>query len=269
MSKKEVATIDEAQEVATYDYGDSTGFEQTTGADLTVPFVSVLQALSPAVTDEEPEGARPGMLINSVTRELYDADKGIVFQPAYYETTYVEWIPREDGGGRVGNHDKESDVVRDAIADNDGNRFGRLKVGENDLIETTYCYGNILEDDGDEVLGFACLTFTSTKLKVWKNFHTAMFTLKGRPPIFANRVRVSSKKEKNDHGTFFNFKVEPFNTTFRDSLIPPSSPMLAEGAELHRMVKEGLAVVNYDATHADAAKADPDAPVLDDDEIPF
>ena len=48
--------------------------------DLALPFLKVLGQLSPEVNKRDAkyvEGAQPGMIVNSVTNELYDGEKGI------------------------------------------------------------------------------------------------------------------------------------------------------------------------------------------------
>ena len=51
-----------------FDYGEysHSGFEGTTVNDLSIPFINVLQPLSPEVTDQTIEGAKAGDLLNSV-----------------------------------------------------------------------------------------------------------------------------------------------------------------------------------------------------------
>ena len=106
MTKQEVAKTAPAGAVATYDYGgdQGAGFEDTSGSDLSVPFLGILQSNSPQVEDKDPTGSEPGMLFNTVTRELVSSEDGVVFLPCHKETAYVEWVPRNKGGGFVGLH---------------------------------------------------------------------------------------------------------------------------------------------------------------------
>ena len=53
---------------------DSKGFENMTQDDMALPFVRILGQLSPQVTDGDAkyiEGAKPGMIYNTVTCLLY------------------------------------------------------------------------------------------------------------------------------------------------------------------------------------------------------
>ena len=57
---------------------DAKGFENMTQDDLALPFVRILGQLSPQVTDGDAkyiDGAKPGMIYNTVTSELYDGKK--------------------------------------------------------------------------------------------------------------------------------------------------------------------------------------------------
>jgi hypothetical protein len=66
-----------------------------------VPFLGILQALSPACqrgTPEAIEGAQPGKLINIVTREIMDDATVSVLRRSH---TLCYWNPREKGGGFI------------------------------------------------------------------------------------------------------------------------------------------------------------------------
>ena len=86
-----------------------TGLEDTTTEDFAIPFIRVLQPMSPQLQRQHGsyvEGAKAGDLYNTVTGESYDGEKGISIVPCAYNKKYIEWIPREKGGGLVNaNHD--------------------------------------------------------------------------------------------------------------------------------------------------------------------
>lgn len=264
--KKELAKVQKGGAVAVSDYGSDSGagFEGTTGADLSVPFLSILQSNSPQVEENMVEGAESGMLFNTVTRELAKGDEGIIFLPCHKELAFVEWVPRDKGGGFVGLHDPNGDVVKKAIEDNDGNRIGKLKTGANDLIETHYVYGLILAEDGETSMGFAVISFTSTKIKPFRDWITAMYTMKGKPPMFANRAKIRTIKQKNDFGTFYNFRIDPYDKTWVKSLIDPvaGKELLTEGRDFREMVTSGMARAAFETQNAagNDAESTGDAP---------
>ena len=94
---------------------DAKGFDNMTQDDLALPFVRILGQLSPQVTAGDSkyiESAKPGMIYNTVTSELYDGKKGIKVIPCYYKKDYPEWSDRGDGpGAPVAVHMPNSPVI--------------------------------------------------------------------------------------------------------------------------------------------------------------
>lgn len=267
MSKNEVAKVEKGGAVATFDYGDDAGagFEGTKGSDLSIPFLGILQSNSPQVEDKDPEGAESGMLFNTVTRELISGETGLVFLPCHKEgPVWVEWVPRNKGGGFVGLHDPESDEVKNGepiMHPETGKPTRKLRCGENELIETYYVYGLILDEDGGDTVGFAVISFTSTKIKPYRDWVTAMYTLKGKPPMFANRARIRTTKQKNESGTFYNFRIDPFAETWAKSLINPAEQgdLLTQAKDFREMVVSGMARAAFETERAagDGGGAEP------------
>ncbi len=68
------------------------GAQNITQEDLALPFLKVLGQLSPEVNKRDAkyvEGAEPGMILNTVTNELYDGKKGInVIASSLQKTIY-------------------------------------------------------------------------------------------------------------------------------------------------------------------------------------
>ncbi len=250
--------------VVGYDYGDESGagFEGTKGSDLSIPFLAILQSNSPQVETEDPKGSKSGMIYNTVTRELIKGDDGIPFMPVHKDHVFVEWVPRNKGGGFVGLHDPSSQEVKDAIARNDGQRIGKLLMASgNELIETHYVYGLLLTSDGADTTGFAVVSYTSTKIKPCRDWFTAMYTMKGRPPLFANRAKLTTVKQQNDKGTFYNFRIDPLlgGGNWAEALINPATEgaLLTEAREFREMVTSGMARAAFETQDA-AGKEDPE-----------
>ncbi len=231
---------------ADYDY-EATGFENQTRDDRSTPYLTLLQTNSPQcaeVADGGIEGAKPGMFMNSATEEVYDGrDEGILLVPAYTEHLYVEYRPRDEGGGFVGIHPFDGDVVRQAKQE--AVAFNRLSVHGNDLTEAFYVYGVLC--DGDEPIGGIVVPFTSTKIKAYKKWNTRVSTLlvprsdgrRATPPLFAHLVRIKSLKQENQHGKFFIFEISPANGDVKNSLLPPNDPRVQAGEALMKSVSAG------------------------------
>ncbi len=228
-----------------------TGYENLSGSDLSLPFLNVLQGISPEVADNNPEGARAGMFINSITKELVDGEKqGVVFQPVLTENKFVEWVPREKGGGWVAEYDPTDPYVRQAQQYSAARNldYGKIETENgNQLVETIYFYGHILDDSGEDIQGFAVLSCTSMKIKPAKAFRTVMrTTLKGKIPLWGWRTRIFTVKEKNEKGTFHTIQFKPLSgNNWIDGALLPDSPLYAEGKALREMIQAGKAKVDF------------------------
>lgn len=231
---------------AAADYGDmaGAGFENQTSADVAVPFLGVLQGLSPEVGKGPKgiKGASPGMLINTVTKELFDGDTGVIFQPVDTRHVFVEWKPRDQGGGFVAEHATDAKVVLDCKANQE---FGSYKTpAGNDLIETFYVTGLMHRSDNlDEQAANApepmMIAFSSTKIRPYKAIMTRLRTVKGNPPLFAHRIRITTAHEERDSGASENFSLKPLvNDDVKASLIPARL-----GNDLHPLLVAGQALL--------------------------
>ena len=97
------------------------GSQNMTQEDLALPFLKVLGQLSPEVNKRDGkyvEGAEPGMILNSVTNEVFDGTKGVQVLPVFYERKLVEWQDRgESKGAPVAIHNAESDIMSQTTRD--------------------------------------------------------------------------------------------------------------------------------------------------------
>lgn len=253
----EVKEEESKQLPAAFDYGEDVGvgYEEVSNEDFAIPFLSVLQALSPQVGGENPiEGAKAGMLYNTVTEELIDGKQGLEFVPAHRDHCFIEWVPRDKGGGFVARHDITSDVV--TKAKQDATSFGQYKTPDgNDLVETFYLYGVAIKPEGD--VEPVVIGFTSTKIKVYKKFMTRvnMFQLnqggrKIQPPLFAHRVKLTTASEKNNKGQFHNFALSSAEGSLKDSLLPPDDERFMAAKQLRDLVVSGQARAAHESQDA-------------------
>lgn len=260
----ELAVVEENLPPAVYDYGDDAGagFEDMGRDDFATPFLYVLQPTSPiTMTNDE---ARPGMLINTVSGELYKAEKakgagheGISFIPVFRQHQLIEWKPRDDkggGGGFVGVHEVGGEAEQWA---KENCKFGdwKTKAG-NDLISTFSVYGLIVKPDGsfEQVV----TPFTSTKIKCYRHWMTRLKMLrvpgpKGNvtPPIYAHRWRLTTLLQKNDKGQFYIFEVNFDGGNAPESRLDPASEIYAEARSFHELCRDGIAKPNYEKATVD------------------
>lgn len=242
-------------EAGDFDYGDDSGagFETTKGSDLSIPFLNVLQSNSPDVQKCQDGSIILGMIKNSVTGE-YIKRSGFNFLPVHKEEAFVEWVPRIKGGGFVKLHAPDSEEVAKALEANGGRMPKKgadgkkipVMIGANELVETYYVYGLLIDEAGENTNGFAVIAFTSTKIKPYRDWLTSMFMIKGRPPMYAIRAHISTEVQTNESGTFANIKIGPQSEgNWVKSLVGRSSPLYAEGKAFQEMVINGLARADF------------------------
>jgi len=185
----------------------SSGLENIHQEDLATPRLKVLMQLSPEL--EDIEGAKAGMIYNTVTNELYDGSAGIKVLPCAYQRQYVEWADRGQGSGAPINvYDASSDILTKTTRDE--NNKDRLENGN--YVETC---GNhfilLVEDNGNAT---PVLTMKATQLKKSRKWNSMMLNLKlnGKnglftPPSYSHYYRLKTVKEGNDKGSWYGWEV--------------------------------------------------------------
>jgi hypothetical protein len=208
--------------------------------DMALPFLVILQDLSPQTKKSKGEyilGAAPGMFLNTVTSTVYKGDPGILFIPALYQRTVIEWVPKDAGGGFVADHGlaRGTELLKQASR---GDK-GYVLANGNQLVETAYHFGLIVDGewDGDTFKGTGeaqqvLYTAKSSGLKVSRKWNTLTqgVKLQGRngpftPAMAYMSYRLKTKEVSNDKGTWAELVVEPYLPT----------PQLTGGASLYKM----------------------------------
>lgn len=206
------------------------GFEEADSSAYAIPFVALLQSLSPQIKKNKSEyidNAEEGMFFNTVTRELYG--ESFVIVPCLYKRDFVEWIPRDQGGGFVGKYDPDDPVVTASERDQDGHI--RTQAG-NDLMDTRYFYCLIVKDDSS--FEPVVLALASTQVKRATAFNTRMRNLRiqGKdeklinPPMFAYKYIVSSRPEETNGYSYMGWSFD----NIRDG---EGKAIMLSGSEIH------------------------------------
>jgi hypothetical protein len=223
------------------DFGDDAGagFGSLTKDDIKTPFIKLLQSGSPEVANNNPDGARPGQFYNTATGELLSGEPGLFVLPIGKVHHFVEWRPRDGGGGFVAEHQPTSPFVKATIQHNKGKRYGKLITpAGNELIETHSMFVMLLDETGKMPTGDAAIfPFTSTKIDACRTWYTKMMTTKvkdapmgsttGRrkgPPIYSFRTRISAFKDpRTAKGVFYNVLCNPYvEGSWYDSIVRPA-----------------------------------------------
>lgn len=184
---------------------DDSGFEDMDSSHFVIPYLGILQPLSPQVLEAKEQyiqGSKAGMLYNSVTNAIYDGKKGLRFIPVHVSHQQVEWVPRDQGGQLIARHEVDEPAVLEARQ-----KFpvGKAPFGDgNELIETFYVYGLVRFDDGR--FERVALSFKSTDINEYKKWMTKARSVQkiveGRivtPPLYSHyfRLRTVAKNKNN------------------------------------------------------------------------
>lgn len=263
------------------DYGDDfgKGHENSDARDLKIPFLTILADVSDQVKQKLP-GCEPGKLINTITWQLWDGDGSCVVLPVFKNRVYVEWIPRKQGGGLVGMHAPDSEIVLKLLKQHNNRPQGpmaykteldpRSTTGErkvmSELVETLYMYVLILDPTGIEAIGSAMIAFKSKGLSPYREWNTVMdglrvsmpqadgSILKKQPPLFANRARAHTFLDTSKAGdTFYNWRFAPLAEDWNASLLKPSVPQERELILQAKALMAKVELAGHDPAQAEAA----------------
>ena len=239
-------------DVAVVDWGQMAGMgsEAAEASDFAIPFLTILQKLSPQI--DTVEGSKPGMLIETAGNQLFNEDGGgLMVIPCYFRKDMVEWKPRDSGGGLVAAHGWNDQLMATATKNERGQMI--LPNG-NILVDTKYHYVLVPTEKG---LVHAVLSMTSTQLKKSRKWLTVIqmrqMEKDGKtfnPPSFAYYYNIKTVKEENDKGQWMGWVIEAGPEVRDRSLI-------TEAIKFYKSIMAG-----------DVKLSDPDAGLKDAD-IPF
>ena len=178
--------------------------------DLALPFLKVLGQLSPECNKRDAkhvEGAEPGMIINTVTNELFDGVKGIDVLPVYYKRQYIEWQDRGESQGAPVHIYEAGDDIPQTTRDK-GNK-DRLANG-NYLENTASHFVVVLGKNPSSAL----ISMKATQLKISRKWNSMMMGIKMQgknglftPPTYSHIYKLKTVQQSNDKGTWFGWDV--------------------------------------------------------------
>lgn len=192
---QEVATVEERQARV------GQGSQNVTQRDMMIPRLKLLQKISPEVDKSDAkwiEGAEVGMIMNSVSSELFDATFCVNLS---FDHKFTIWKKRKFGSGLFGSGETESECVQML---EDKNEI----VEQYDITETPTHLMLLLDSEG-EAKGVALLDMPGTKAKVSRRWNTLISEQEGQGnPRFGCIWELSSISEDSPNGSYSNFKVD-------------------------------------------------------------
>lgn len=254
------------------------GFENQTVADVSVPFLILIQDKADAIKEFPQLNLKPGDIFNPALEKVYPADEGIVVVPVYTEHHFVEWVPRKQGGGFVSLHHPHDPLIREVTSSQPFGKYktpqrtdpatGEIIPGGNELNETFYVY--CLDDE----FNVCMIAFSSTKIKKYKQWMTKARGIQltasdGRrvsAPLFSHRYRIMSFDDRNAEGGFKNLNVT-FDSPHgaQGARLDVNDPLFTAAVEYHKTIVEGRAKADY----AGAASGGSSSQNSEESDMPF
>ena len=215
MSKKDLAVKKENLPAlaATFEEMDDMGFENATADSFAIPFLAILQSNSPQVKKTSGayiDGASEGMLLNTVQTSVIEAiENGVLVIPCAYRQGFVEWIPRDSGGGFVTEYDASTAPRTERDDDNRD-----VLPNGNELIDTRYHSVLLVNEDG--TASPIVIAMTRTQVKKSKRWMSLMQDIRFpkadgsgtyTPPMFSHVYRLKVVPEQKDEYSWRNWEV--------------------------------------------------------------
>ena len=196
---------------ALYEGDAHAGFENVNTTSLALPILKLLQNGSGEAQKRNQnyvEGAEPGMLLNTVTKKLYDGAKGIEVIPCHYKLEYQEWADFGTGSGRPENiFDANSDILSKTKNEN-----GKDRLENGNYIQTVGQH-YVLIRDGNSTEN-ALISMSSSQGKVSRKWNSMMMsiTLDGKngpytPPSFSHKYRLTSVLNSGKGNQWYGYNL--------------------------------------------------------------
>lgn len=185
----------------------------TAQEDNLVPLIYILQAQSPQANKRSPEyieGAEAGSIwLRNHSNPIADGEEGIIFQPCHFSKDWVEWIPRDNGGGFVGRHNELPEDAEQQEDEQNPNRRRYVRPNGNELVETRYHVGIV--HHGDVSFPYV-IPMTSSGHSVSRQWMFMMNSKQlpggGRAPAWACLYKLSTKQRTNAAGTWYTWDIK-------------------------------------------------------------
>jgi len=260
--------------------------QETLGKDdMSIPFLQILQSLSPQVVKGEAEyikGAEPSDLLNTVTQSLIktqdddaNAIEGCRVLPISYKRSFIEWVPRSQGGGIVNEWSvdeglqiitqRSTETGQDIIQANSPHG-----TPGNQLNDTHTHFMFLIHEDG--TYEPVVLTMASTQIKPSKDLNNMVSKQQlpdGRKaPRFFGIYGVTTQRRSNDQGSWYVWKFERVS----DVLTDDKMDMFRDAKQFVSGIETGEHKADYSKMDGEANPSTKDAPKGggdNDDEVPF
>ena len=209
------SAVVQMDEAASALYGEAMGAGQSDAMeDRGTPLLYIAQRQTPQIDKNSASfvpGLEAGMAFNSLTGQFWadTESEGVPVLPCYFRKSWLEWVPRAEGGGFRGAHPfvPESEVPEKFPGAEQGKHRGIYHLASGNDILLTHQYFCILPETLEPIV----VPMASSNLKASTQMQAlinARVSLGGRlttPPAFLLPWRLRSVYATNDQGSWYRW----------------------------------------------------------------
>lgn len=224
----------------------------TKAEDNLVPLVYILQAQSPQVLPRNPKyikgAAASDIWLRNSRVEIVKGDEGMLFQPCYFLKDFVEWKPRDDGGGFIARHAAVPSDARRAEDPKNPNKVVWIRPSGNEVIETRNHFGFVVGGKYG-LVGYPGLVLPyvipmtgsgHTTSRAWMNLIRSFIVDGVEADSFARYYRLHTVQRSNAAGDWFGWEIS-------DDGWVESEAAFMRGEQLYASMERGeKAAADYD-----------------------
>ena len=189
------------------------GFENVKNTSVALPILKLLQNGSAEAQKRNQayvQGAEPGMLLNTVTKKVYDGAKGIDVIPCHYKLEYQEWSDFGTGSGRPEQiYPDNSDILTKTTKD----QLGKDRLPNGNYILTVGQHFVLILDNGNSET--ALISMSSSQGKISRKWNAMMMSisLNGKngvytPPSFSHIYKIKTVLNSGKGNQWYGYSIE-------------------------------------------------------------
>ena len=235
------------------------GLENFTTEDMQIPFIRILQALSPQLNKQDSmyiQGAEQGDIFNTVSQQVYKSDQGVIVVPCFFEKKFLEFALRSSGGGFI--RELSADDKDIGLTTREG--AAEMLPSGNELVRTHQHVVMAMDPETNQGAP-AILDMKKTQLKVSRRWNTVKNGIRlpsGNPmPLYGTAWSIKTVAESNDQGSWYNYKIDRVTEASKEL-----ETMMLEARNIYQSFRKGD--IKTASASADEMRTAPSA-----DEIPF
>lgn len=266
--KKETAVSADLLDQMMSDEGAGINFDVR---DMEIPFVRLAHPMSDVMNKTKSafiKELRAGEIYNTITKQIWDPEKGITVIPVHQETVYTHKID-DKTVKRYGMADTELVTLLKRVTREGAKEYIKDAQGkiESELVKSDNFYCVIIDDDGSTQK--AIIDFRSTGLTVSRRWKTQISMQKVQdskgnfrtPPLYGVMWKFTGVDQANDKGAWSSWSISKIGIVDR-------ADVLAEVKDFRgQIIKGEVKPQQEDEPVQDSAPAGNDIP--SDDDIPF